>query len=82
MTGNFHLVSCQDDGFALLVQPVKDGKYLAAHKRIQAGCWFVSQYQVWVMDEGAGNGDPLFLPARNVCWQFVGMFAQLNDVEQ
>ncbi len=59
--GNLRLVSDDDDGFALFVQPPEDRHDLFPLVSGQIPGGLVAQYDGGVIDERAGDGDPLLL---------------------
>ncbi len=71
-----------DDCLARLHQALEKLEDRLGGGRIQVAGRLVRQDQRRIVDQGAGDGHALLLPAGDVRWQFVSVFAQLDQVEQ
>ena len=78
----FHVVGDHDDGFPLLHQPDEDVEDGFGRDRIEAAGRFIGDDDCGIIDHCPGDGDPLFLTAGNVRRKLVGVFSQLDHVEQ
>ncbi len=71
-----------DDGTSLLDQLLKYLEDGFGGERVQAAGWLICDNDGRVIGKGAGNGNPLLLPTRDVSWQLIGVIFQLHQCEQ
>ena len=69
-------------GGVVLGQLLHNLENLAHHFRIQCGGRLVEQQHVWIHREGAGDGDPLLLPAGQAARVFHRLVRQPDLVQQ
>ena len=60
---NIGFVSHDDDGFAGFIYFFKDLHYFHGGSTIQGPCGFICQDNLWIGNQGPGNGYSLFLPS-------------------
>ena len=78
LTSNVHVVGDDDQGHALLVQRLKKRHHLFAGLGVEGAGRLVGQKDARVVDQGAGNGDPLLLTAGQFIRPVVGAVAQAD----
>jgi len=77
--GNGLFVRNNHDCFALSMQIVKDAEDESARSRIQVTRWLVCKDDERVIDERSGDGRPLLLTARKLCWPMVATIRKPDD---
>src|SRR5262249_30702282 len=64
--GEIAIVGYHDDGDAVAVHLLEELHDLARHQRIEVAGGLIAEEEVGLADEGAGDGDALLLPAREL----------------
>ena len=80
--GDVRFVGDHDDGQALVVELLEQGQDLDAGARVQVAGGLVGQQQRGLGDQGAGDGDPLLLTARELVGLVVAAVAQAHALER
>src|SRR4051812_9421834 len=81
--GGFGIVRDHDDGFAgVAAEGAQDFQYFGGGSRIEIAGRFVGDDQTWVGDEGARDGDALFLAARKLFGQMMHARAEADEFER
>jgi hypothetical protein len=82
VAGNVVFVSDQNDGIALFVQPLEDQHDFIAGAAVEIAGGFVGQHDRWGINQSAGDGHALALPAGEFAGLVVHAAAELDGLQR
>src|ERR1700722_5663569 len=80
--GLFHVVGCEQDGFAALVVLADDFPKKKPGLRVEAGAWLVEEEHLRIVHHGTRDGEALHHAAREAADHVVGSVSELEAVEE